>query len=70
VWTPGPFAEELPSATGVDRAAVTFVTPYRSPRNLWGIGLNYVAHAGDLAESVPTEPASFTKGDNRIIGPR
>ncbi|MDT7724938.1 MAG: hypothetical protein QOI21_1514 [Actinomycetota bacterium] len=50
-------------------AAVTFVAPYRSPRKLWGIGLNYVAHAGDLSESVPTEPASFMKGDHTIIGP-
>jgi 2-keto-4-pentenoate hydratase/2-oxohepta-3-ene-1,7-dioic acid hydratase in catechol pathway len=53
----------------LDRAAVTFVAPYRSPRKIWGIGLNYVAHAGDLAESVPTEPASFMKGDHTIIGP-
>jgi 2-keto-4-pentenoate hydratase/2-oxohepta-3-ene-1,7-dioic acid hydratase in catechol pathway len=49
--------------------AVTFVAPYLRPRKLWGIGLNYVAHAGDLAESVPTEPASFMKGDHTIIGP-
>jgi 2-keto-4-pentenoate hydratase/2-oxohepta-3-ene-1,7-dioic acid hydratase in catechol pathway len=49
--------------------AVTFVAPYRSPRKLWGIGLNYVAHAGDLSESVPAEPASFMKGDHTIIGP-
>lgn len=53
----------------LDRESVRFVAPYRSPRKIWGIGLNYVAHAGDLAESVPAEPASFIKGDHTIIGP-
>ncbi|MQA62756.1 MAG: fumarylacetoacetate hydrolase [Actinophytocola sp.] len=48
---------------------VTFGAPYRHPRMLWGIGLNYVEHASDLTESVPDEPASFIKGDHTIIGP-
>ena len=43
--------------------------PYRHPRMLWGIGLNYVEHASDLAEGVPDEPASFIKGDHTVIGP-
>ncbi|TFD14339.1 fumarylacetoacetate hydrolase family protein [Cryobacterium sp. TMT1-2-2] len=49
--------------------SVTFGAPYRHPRMLWGIGLNYVEHASDLAEGVPDEPASFIKGDHTIIGP-
>ena len=48
---------------------VTFGPPYRHPRMLWGIGLNYVEHARDLAEGVPDEPASFIKGDHTVIGP-
>ncbi|MGH8868794.1 MAG: fumarylacetoacetate hydrolase family protein [Actinomycetes bacterium] len=48
---------------------VRFTAPYRRPRKLWGIGLNYVEHASDLAETVPEEPASFMKGDHTIIGP-
>jgi 2-keto-4-pentenoate hydratase/2-oxohepta-3-ene-1,7-dioic acid hydratase in catechol pathway len=48
---------------------VTFGAPYRHPRMLWGIGLNYVEHARDLAEGVPEEPASFIKGDHTVIGP-
>lgn len=48
---------------------VTFAAPYRHPRKIWGIGLNYVDHAADLAEVVPDEPASFIKGDHTIIGP-
>jgi len=46
-----------------------FAPPYRHPRMLWGIGLNYVEHASDLTESVPDEPASFIKGDHTVIGP-
>jgi 2-keto-4-pentenoate hydratase/2-oxohepta-3-ene-1,7-dioic acid hydratase in catechol pathway len=48
--------------------SVTFTAPYRHPRKIWGIGLNYVDHAADLAEQVPEEPASFIKGDHTIIG--
>jgi 2-keto-4-pentenoate hydratase/2-oxohepta-3-ene-1,7-dioic acid hydratase in catechol pathway len=46
-----------------------FTAPYRSPRKIWGIGLNYRDHASDLSESIPEEPASFIKGDHTIIGP-
>lgn len=52
----------------VPAADVRFTAPYRRPRKLWGIGLNYVDHAADLSESVPEEPASFLKGDHTIIG--
>jgi 2-keto-4-pentenoate hydratase/2-oxohepta-3-ene-1,7-dioic acid hydratase in catechol pathway len=52
-----------------DITDVDFVAPYRRPRKIWGIGLNYVEHAHDLAATVPDEPASFMKGDHTIIGP-
>jgi 2-keto-4-pentenoate hydratase/2-oxohepta-3-ene-1,7-dioic acid hydratase in catechol pathway len=43
---------------------------YRRPRKIWGIGLNYVEHAGDLEETAPAEePASFMRPDTAIIGP-
>ena len=43
---------------------------YRHPHKIWGIGLNYADHAGDLAEKTPTgRPGSFPKWDNTIIGP-
>jgi 2-keto-4-pentenoate hydratase/2-oxohepta-3-ene-1,7-dioic acid hydratase in catechol pathway len=48
---------------------VSFTAPYRHPRLIWGIGLNYRDHAADLSEDVPEEPASFIKGDHTIIGP-
>jgi len=43
--------------------------PYRHPRKIWGIGLNYRDHAQDLAAPVPDEPASFLKADHTIVGP-
>ena len=42
---------------------------FRHPKKIFGIGLNYVDHATDLAEKAPTEiPASFLKADTTIIG--
>ena len=42
---------------------------YRRPKKIWGIGLNYKAHAEDLSARLPdTEPASFMKPDTTIIG--
>jgi 2-keto-4-pentenoate hydratase/2-oxohepta-3-ene-1,7-dioic acid hydratase in catechol pathway len=48
---------------------VQYAPPYRHPRKIWGIGLNYKDHAADLSAPYPTEPASFMKGDQTIIGP-
>lgn len=62
-------ATNAPDELFADPATVSFAAPYSSPRKIWGIGLNYKAHAGDLSEEVPTEPASFIKGDHTIIGP-
>jgi 2-keto-4-pentenoate hydratase/2-oxohepta-3-ene-1,7-dioic acid hydratase in catechol pathway len=62
---------KLPAA-GVGRRPVTgpFVAPYRHPRKILGIGLNYREHAADLGAQAPRQsPASFLKGDHTIIGP-
>ena len=53
----------------IPRDLVKFAPPYRRPRKIWGIGLNYREHAADLSEEAPTtEPASFMKPDTTIIG--
>jgi 2-keto-4-pentenoate hydratase/2-oxohepta-3-ene-1,7-dioic acid hydratase in catechol pathway len=65
----GEAARSAPESSFADVGSVTFGAPYRHPRMLWGIGLNYVEHAGDLSEAVPDEPASFIKGDHTVIGP-
>ncbi len=62
-------AEDAPDSAFRPREAVRFTAPYRHPRLIWGIGLNYMDHAADLSESVPEEPASFIKGDHTVIGP-
>jgi len=60
-------AEQTPQK--LDPKAVRFGPPYRHPRKILGIGLNYRDHATDLNAPYPTEPASFMKCDNTIIGP-
>lgn len=55
--------------TPPDPVTARFGPPYRHPRKIWGIGLNYRAHAADLGAPLPDEPASFMKGDHTIIGP-
>lgn len=52
---------------GVDEAV--YRPPFRRPRKIWGIGLNYLAHAADLEADYPDQPASFIKGDHTIVGP-
>ena len=50
-----------------DRAS--FGPLYHRPPKIWGIGLNYAAHAADLAETPPTlAPASFMKPHTTVIG--
>jgi 2-keto-4-pentenoate hydratase/2-oxohepta-3-ene-1,7-dioic acid hydratase in catechol pathway len=60
-------AEATP--TKLDPKSVRFGPLYRHPRKILGIGLNYRDHAADLNAPYPTEPASFMKCDNTIIGP-
>ena len=63
------YAESLEDYT-IPKIEVKLAPLYRHPRKVWGIGLNYVDHAGDLAEKAPTvAPASFNKFDTTIIGP-
>jgi len=58
-----------PAASKGVLAGVRFAPLYRSPRKIWGIGLNYRQHAEDLSERVPEDfPASFMKPDSTIIG--
>jgi 2-keto-4-pentenoate hydratase/2-oxohepta-3-ene-1,7-dioic acid hydratase in catechol pathway len=60
-------AEQTP--VKLDPVSVHFRPLYRHPRKILGIGLNYRDHAADLNAPYPTEPASFMKCDNTIIGP-
>ena len=58
------------SARAIPYGEVEYGPLYRRPRKIWGIGLNYVEHAGDLEELAPSEePASFMRPDTTIVGP-
>ncbi len=48
---------------------LTFGPPLAEFGKLWGIGLNYAEHAGDLDEQRPDEPASFMKPNSALTGP-
>ncbi|SDK06806.1 2-keto-4-pentenoate hydratase/2-oxohepta-3-ene-1,7-dioic acid hydratase (catechol pathway) [Natronorubrum texcoconense] len=56
-------------ADRVDSAHVRFGPPLERFGTLWGIGLNYAEHAGDLDEQRPDEPASFMKPNTAVTGP-
>lgn len=63
--------EELESMPGlVPAEEVVYAPLYRNPRRIFGIGLNYVDHAGDIGSAAPTGfPGSFFKMADTLIGP-
>lgn len=49
---------------------VVYAPLYRNPRRIFGIGLNYVDHAGDIGAAAPTGfPGSFFKMADTLVGP-
>ena len=70
-WYQAGGEKELPDLRDllIPEKEISFAPLYRRPRKIWGIGLNYRAHARDLSEKAPeTEPASFMKPDTTIVG--
>ncbi|MBR6209075.1 MAG: fumarylacetoacetate hydrolase family protein [Oscillospiraceae bacterium] len=63
--------EELVSVSGlVPWEQVVYAPLYRTPRRIFGIGLNYVDHAGDIGDAAPQGfPGSFFKMADTLIGP-
>ncbi|MBQ4538974.1 MAG: fumarylacetoacetate hydrolase family protein [Oscillospiraceae bacterium] len=63
--------EELASVAGlVPNEEVVYAPLYRNPKRIFGIGLNYVDHAGDIGSAAPTGfPGSFFKMPDTLIGP-
>ena len=62
---------ELETIPGlVPAAEVVYAPLYRNPKRIFGIGLNYVDHAGDIGSAAPTGfPGSFFKMPDTLIGP-
>ena len=63
--------EELETIPGLaPTEQVVYAPLYRNPRRIFGIGLNYVEHAGDIGSAAPTGfPGSFFKMADTLIGP-
>jgi len=60
--------EKVP-AEALTAETLASAAPLFQPAKIWGIGLNYVAHAGDLDEVAPEGiPASFMKPITTVIG--
>lgn len=54
----------------VPNADVVYGPLYRNPKRIFGIGLNYVDHAGDIGSAAPKGfPGSFFKMADTLIGP-
>ncbi len=61
-------AAAAPDAAFIADADARFAPPFRHPRLVLGIGLNFPAHAGDLGTPPTDGPASFLKADHTIVG--
>ena len=63
--------EEIEKLEGiVSKAEVVYAPLYRNPKRIFGIGLNYVDHAGDIGSAAPQGfPGSFFKMADTLIGP-
>ena len=63
--------EELESIPGlVPSEKVVYGPLYRNPKRIFGIGLNYADHAGDIGSAAPKGfPGSFFKQADTLIGP-
>ena len=61
---------ELETIAGVvPNGEVVYAPLYRNPRRIFGIGLNYVDHAGDIGTAAPQGfPGSFFKMADTLIG--
>lgn len=62
--------EKLSHLTAIPYTEASYGPLYRQPRKIWGIGMNYVKDAAELAMADPNdEPVSFMKPDTSLIGP-
>jgi 2,4-didehydro-3-deoxy-L-rhamnonate hydrolase len=62
------FAATLPSATA-SLTETELRCPVPTPRQVFGIGLNYRSHAEESGMAVPDVPATFTKFPASLAGP-
>ncbi len=63
-----PFESLAPTGHRDTRANVRLLAPVPAPR-VFGVGLNYAAHAREAGQPVPTLPMLFMKPSTAVIGP-
>ena len=63
------WAEGVRAAAGGEVAEADLGPPVPRPRQVFGIGLNYRAHAAESGMPTPENPATFTKFPTCITGP-
>ncbi|UVI29309.1 fumarylacetoacetate hydrolase family protein [Paenibacillus spongiae] len=69
-WYRSSGSVQLQSMPAISREAAQYAPLYRHPRKIWGIGMNYVEKAEELASTPPDmEPVCFMKPDTSLIGP-
>jgi 2,4-didehydro-3-deoxy-L-rhamnonate hydrolase len=56
-----------PKTTSIDESLLGPPSP--TPRQVFGIGLNYRAHAAETGATIPSIPATFTKFPTCLAGP-
>ncbi|MDT8860890.1 fumarylacetoacetate hydrolase family protein [Alkalihalobacillus sp. MEB130] len=60
--------ELLTKFPSLSRAEMEYAPLYRTPRKIWGIGMNYVAVRSELGGLEESDPVFFMKPDTSIIG--
>lgn len=69
-WYNGGGCEEIEKMPAVPYCEADFAPLFRDPKRIFGIGLNYADHAGDIGSAPPTGfPGSFFKMADTLIGP-
>jgi 2-keto-4-pentenoate hydratase/2-oxohepta-3-ene-1,7-dioic acid hydratase in catechol pathway len=70
LWYQGEGLNRLREIAPLPVIEAEFAPLYRFPRKIWGIGMNYVVDAKELADvPVDSEPVGFLKPDTSLIGP-
>jgi 2,4-didehydro-3-deoxy-L-rhamnonate hydrolase len=64
-----PFARTVTPTATVALDQTRLGPPSPNPRQVFGIGINYRAHAAETGATVPSIPATFTKFPTCITGP-
>ncbi len=59
----------FPKEIAVDPLTLAYAAPYRNPPKIWGIGLNFQAHAKDLDSARSEDPGTFMRPASAITDP-